>query len=177
MGLGSLVLLIVLLALLITSGVFIVRADDQVEALPNYSSDSNLLESHRKLKDASVTVWVGFAGIVVLILLYMFFGSETEEFTGRFVIYFFILLTVIVCILVGVFSIQSIGYLKNSSNYQSSSSSADKDIIISIVLTIGVIALLFILMLIKAFSGSKSKSKSKASSIEGEASQLATSEV
>ena len=152
MGLGSLIFLIVMLALLVAAGVFVVRADTQVEALPNYSSDTNLQSAHTKLKHASVTVWVGFAGIVVLILLYMFLGSETAEFTGGLVITLFLFLTIFLCILVGIFAIQALQYLKKSSNYTSSSSSAGRDIGIAIGLTIGVIGLLFILFLIEVFS-------------------------
>lgn len=133
-------------ALLATGGVYSVMAAEEVIKNKQYDNDDDLKHSHRNLTIASALCWSGIALLIVLIILYIAFGIETIEYTGQYLVIFFLIFILGLTVAVGVLCTIGAADMKKSSNFSPSKNDSDrlayKDAIIASVLTLGAVLLL-----------------------------------
>ena len=79
----EIILFIVAAVLLGVTGGFVAKSAEATTDITGYSSDSQLQKAHEYLSYSAVTSWVGIAVIILLIILYAVFGSETARIHGR----------------------------------------------------------------------------------------------
>lgn len=140
-------LLVIMIILLITAGVFATKSAVAVKNINNYSSDADLQNAHRNLTGASIGAWVGVALIIIIIGLYLYFASETAGVTGGFFALGLLIFTMLLVLLVGVLSILAARDIGKSSNYAGSGSSAHRDAVIAASVSIGGLGLMLIILI------------------------------
>ena len=96
------ILFVVSAVLLAVSGGFVARAAAAVESIDGYSGSTQLQKVHKYLSWSAVTAWVGFALIVVLVVIYVVIGGESIEMTGGIISKGLLLLTLAIAVTTGV---------------------------------------------------------------------------
>ena len=151
----AIVLLIIALVLLITSGVFSILAAIAIKKVSvprpdTCHSSSSLNRAHSYLTGASIASWIGIALIIVLIILYLVFGSESAAFTASYASVGLLALTLLIMAIVGVLTALASTRIEcliegNITDEEAHKAYKDSNIAASVSI-IGFILLLFVLI-------------------------------
>lgn len=145
----NLILAILSIAAIATSGVFTIISAMKIKDAHNYSSDDDYQDAHKYLSWASIVTWISLATLLALIVIYFIFFSATAEITGKWFVMLIILILVILLGFSGVLSSMAAQKIKASKNYgDDDSEKSFKDSIISAALSLGTIVILILFVLI-----------------------------
>jgi membrane-bound ClpP family serine protease len=147
-------LVVSVIALAISAG-FCANSAVRLQGADGYNTNSDIGTAHKWLSWGAVAGWIGVAIIILCIILYLIFGSETVEATGNLFIYGMLFLSLAATIVVGVFSAMGAYYI-NKANVQNNNGAYKTSIIAAVL---GIVAFTFILItfLIKMFYHPKKK--------------------
>lgn len=145
------------IVLLAISGGFSTDAARRITDIPDWDKNTDLKSAHGYLTGAAIATWIGIPLVIVLLILYFVYGSESIEETGKIVTYIFLFILLILVILIGILS--AVGASKINSSKVSDDNGSYKQAIIAASLALGVIGIIIILMIIKAVVKHKSKDK------------------
>lgn len=141
------------------------------------SDDPELKSAHSYLSWTAVITWISVAAILVMGGLYIFFGSESIEVTGNWVIYGFLCLTLLLVGAVGVLSAIAATKINRT---KADNKGAYRQAIIAAILGIVGFVMVLTILIIKFTYKSKGKSSvfdsempSWASTALGDAGELA----
>lgn len=152
---------------------FVASAAARVTQVSKWKKDSDLKHAHTYLSWAATFGWVGLAVIIVLIVLYLIFGSESIEFTAGLVSKGMLLLTIGILIMTGSFAAVGASYIdKSPSGQDAKDNGAYGQAITAAVLALVSGVLIIGLFLYLMFHKPKSKKDTKDESTKEEVEQL-----
>jgi ascorbate-specific PTS system EIIC-type component UlaA len=135
-----------MVVLSLIAGVYAIKGAIAIKDNPSYGSDNDLQTAHEYLTIASVVCFVTLAIMILLIVLYIIFGSETIMVTGSWVSLGLMFVSCALAITIGILCAIAAVDMKKSSNYtgQGQDYAAYTDSIISTFLGLGLFGLLII---------------------------------
>ena len=147
---ANLILALLSIAAMATAGVYTILAAMKIKDADHYSDNDDYQDAHKYLSWASVVTWVSLAILLVLMIFYFVFLSETVEFTGKWVVLLLVFVLVAMLTFSGIMSSMAAQKIKASSDYgdDDDSEKAFKDSIISSALSLGTVVLLIIFVIL-----------------------------
>lgn len=139
------------------SGGFITNSAVRITGIPGYKQIPDLESAHKWASIAAVITWISIALMLVGIILYIVFASETAEFTAKWVIYGLLFLTLGGTIAVGILSALTANDVNKSG--VSDKNLADRQAIIAAVLAIVVFVLIIVALILTFVYKPKLKSE------------------
>lgn len=110
-----------LFIMLLFSGYFAVRSAEDLNRNPTINSDSLLKSAYDYMTINAVLIWVLVFLVLVSMIVYFVFWSETASTTFKWVISVIAVILVTLCIVVGVLSSIAITQMNASTNFNNSS--------------------------------------------------------
>jgi hypothetical protein len=140
------------------SGGYITNSSVRITGIPGYKEIPDLESAHKWASIAAVVTWISIALMIVGIILYIVFASETAEFTAKWVIYGLLFLTLVGTITVGILSALTANDVNKSK--VPDKNLADRQAIIAAVLAIVVFVLVVVVLILTFVHKSKKKETS-----------------
>ena len=137
---------------------FLTDSVRRIGQIPNYSANNHLKNAHYVGTIDAIVSWIVVALLLLAIVLYIIYGSETAEYTGSIFLYFVLLISLGGALTTGIIGAY-IAYNINQSGVSDNNGSY-KQAIVATVLALITFTLLVILFLIKVFYKPKKKEKS-----------------
>ena len=154
-------LIIAAVALGIAAG-FVASAAARVTQVDDWKKDNDLKKAHTYLSWSATFGWVGLAGLITLIVLYVIFGSESIEFTIGLVSKGLLLITIGILITTGSFAAAGASFIERSPKSEAAKKNgAYRQAIIAAVLAIVAGAAIIGLFLYLMFHKPKTKEDKK----------------
>jgi flagellar basal body-associated protein FliL len=113
----SLILLIVVAA----CGVFSIMSAQNLAKNSSHSSDPQLSAAYRYMIICSTLSWVTIAGLIIAVVLYFIFGSESMSVTLKYLIGAIAIVLLALCIVLGIMSAIAVSKMNDSAKFSQSS--------------------------------------------------------
>lgn len=151
----NVVFIIAAIVLLAIAGGFATDAARRVTTIPNWESNAELKSAHSYLTGAAVATWISIPLVIVLLILYFVYGSESIEITGNAVTFIFLLFILAMVILIGILA--AIGASKINQANVSNNEGSYRQAIIAASLALGVMGIIIIILISRAIYRAKYK--------------------
>lgn len=151
-------------AVLSIAGYYATDAAVKVTKIPNYKDNQKLKSAHSYLSWAAVVTWITVALLLIAGILYLFFAWETAEETGGYVIDFFLGISLLAVITVGILS--AVGAADVNDSGVSDKKNANRQAVIAAILAIVGFVLIVGLLLYKLLYNPKKNKQKKEQKLE-----------
>ena len=140
---------------LAVAGGFATDAARRVTTITGYDNNDTLISAHKKLSIAAVVTWITVAALIVIGILLLVFGSIALVGFLNWIIYGFLILTLVAIGIVGVLSAMASAEI-NRADVQDNNLSRRNAAIAAVLAIVGFVGVV-IIMIIRIFSGGDDK--------------------